>query len=104
MLVGISEAIRLLSTCLLISMLYVLSLVVLGISRLFYNMHPLRWKISKLIENYSILYLTNNTNDPNSGRVSPQPTDTKISTNLSIDSNNNSSPTDDGDANSKFNE
>jgi hypothetical protein len=62
--------------------------------------HLLRWKISKLIENYSILYLTNNTNDPNSG----SPTDTKISSNLSIDSNKNSSPTDDDDANSKFNE
>jgi len=84
------------STCLLISMLYVLSLVV----RTSGQKHLLRWKISKLIENYSILYLTNNTNDPNSG----SPTDTKISTNLSIDSNNNSSPTDDDDANSKFHE
>jgi len=77
-------------------MLYVLSLVV----RTSGQKHLLRWKISKLIENYSILYLTNNTNDPNSG----SPTDTKISSNLSIDSNNNSSPTDDDDANSKFNE
>ena len=67
------------STCLLISMLYVLSLVV----RTSGQKHLLRWKISKLIENYSILYLTNNTNDPNSG----SPTDTKISSNLSIDSN-----------------
>jgi len=77
-------------------MLYVLSLV----ARTSGQKHLLRWKISKLIENYSTLYLTNNTNDPNSG----SPTDTKISTNLSIDSNNNSSPTDDGDANRKFNE
>jgi len=104
--VGISETIRLLSTCLFIPMLYVFSLVV----RTSDQKHLLRWKISKLIKNYSILYLINNTNDPNSGEVfAPSPStkchegDTKISTNLSIDSNNNSSPTDD-DADRKFNE
>jgi hypothetical protein len=82
--VGISEAIRMLSTCLLISLALAL--------------RARAMKINKIIEKYSIVYLTNNA-DINSG----SPTDTKICTNLSINNNNNSSPkfTDGNNANSK---
>nr|YP_009722388.1 hypothetical protein [Morchella importuna]QGN66790.1 hypothetical protein [Morchella importuna] len=82
--VEISEAIRMLSTCLLIS----LALRAMKLNK----------NNRKIFD--PVVYLTNDT-DINSGCMLP--TDTKINTNLSINNNNNSSPkfTDGNNANSK---